>query len=234
LFERLQAYAGDLSGRAIFEVGAGTGIASRALRARGPGRFTLIEPDAVLAGRLANEGFEALCAPFETAALPRHAYDAGVAASSIHWVDPVHAHKRAHALLRAGGTWAIWWNVYRERGIGDVFADTLLPRLAGFAMPPSEAADHHYSLDEAVHRAALVEAGFETIEHHVWRRERLLSATEMTALYASFSFVRALPDAERAALLDMIAGLVDRDFGGRAPNVVLTPLYLARALGPTG
>jgi SAM-dependent methyltransferase len=233
LFERLQAYAGDLGGRAIFEVGAGTGIASRALRARGPGRLTLIEPDAVLAGRLANEGFEAVCAPFETAALPCHAYDAGVAASSIHWVDPVHAHRRAHALLRAGGTWAIWWNVYRERGIGDAFADALLPRLAGFAMPPSEAADHHYSLDQAAHRAALLEAGFGAIEHHVWRRERLLSGPEMTNLYATFSFVRALPAAARTALLEMIGGLVEKDFGGRAPNVVLTPLYLARALGPS-
>jgi hypothetical protein len=230
LFDRLQAYAGGLERRAIFEVGAGTGIASRALRARAPGRLTLIEPDAVLAARLGDSGFETVRAPLEQAVLPHRAYDVGVAASSIHWVDPVHAHARAHALLRTGGTWAIWWNVYRERGIGDAFADALLPRLEGIAMPPSEAADHHYSLDEEAHRAALAAAGFGAVEHHVWRRERSLAPAEMTALYASFSFVRALPAAERAALLQMIATLVERDFGGRAPNVVLTPLYLARAL----
>jgi SAM-dependent methyltransferase len=230
LFDRLDAYAGGLKGAKLFEVGAGTGIATRALSARGPARLTIVEPDPVFADGFNAAGFETVNAPFETAALPASAYDAGLAASSIHWVDPLVAHRRAHGLLRPGGTWAICWNVYRERGIGDAFAEALVPRLAGVAMPPSEAADHHYGLDQDMHRAALSLAGFGEIEFHLWRRERMLSAQEMRDLYATFSFTRSLPDAERVAVLDMIASLVDRDFGGHAPNVLLTPLYLARAL----
>jgi SAM-dependent methyltransferase len=229
LFERLDAYAGGLAGRAIFEVGPGTGIASRALRSRRPARLALIEPDPVLATDLAAAGLDTLCAPFEAADLPESSFDVGVAASSIHWVDPVFAHERARTLLRPGGTWAICWNVYRERGIGDAFADALLPRIAALPMPPSEALNHHYSLDEQAHRAALDAAGFVDVEFHLWRRERFLSSQEMVELYASFSFVRALGGPERVALLDRIAEMVRRDFGGRAPNVVLTPLYLSRA-----
>ncbi|MDB5672906.1 MAG: methyltransferase type 11 [Alphaproteobacteria bacterium] len=229
LFDRLDAYAGGLHGASIFEVGAGTGIATRALGARGPARLTIIEPDPVLAARLGADGFETVNAAFESAETPFTAYDVGVAASSIHWVDPALAHRRARSLLRAGGTWAIWWNVYRAQGIGDAFADALLPRLAGLAMPPSEAADRHYSFEERAHRAALAESGFDGIEFHVWRRERMLSASEMRSLYDTFSFVRALPAGERLATLDSISDLVESEFAGSAPNVVLTPLYLARA-----
>ena len=229
LFERLNAYARGLRGRAVFEVGAGTGIASRALRDRQPARLALIEPDPVLARNLGAAGFETLCAPFEAANLAASSFDIGFAASSIHWIEPGIAHRRARALLRAGGVWALCWNVYRERGIGDAFAEALLPRLESYAMPPSEAAEHHYSLDEEAHRAALEESGFGDIEFHVWRRERFLTASQMVGLYASFSFVRTLPGPERVALLDMIGQLVKREFNGRAPNIVLTPLYLCRA-----
>jgi SAM-dependent methyltransferase len=228
LFERLDAFAGGLRGRALFEVGAGTGIATRALHARSPGKLTLVEPDPVLAAKLKEEGFETVCAPFETAALPASEYDVGIAASSIHWVDPAQAHARARRLLRPGGTWAICWNVYRAGGVGDAFADALVPRLRGLAMPPSEGDDHHYSLEEHAHRDSLASAGFGEVEFNLWRRERTLSATEMRELYATFSFIRALPAVERVAILDTISTIVDRDFGGRAPNVMLTPLYLAR------
>lgn len=229
LFDRIEAFAGGVTGRAVFEVGPGTGIASRALRDRVPARLALIEPDRVLASNLAAAGFETLCAPFEAADLPQSRFDLGLAASSIHWVDPIFAHERARMLLRPGGAWAICWNVYRERGIGDAFADALLPRMASLPMPPSEAADRHYSLDERAHRAALDAAGFVDVEFHLWRRERVLSSREMVGLYASFSFVRALAAPQRVALLDTIAEIVRRDFGGRAPNVVLTPLYLSRS-----
>jgi SAM-dependent methyltransferase len=229
LYDRIEAEAGGLNGRALFEVGGGTGIATRALAARGPARLTVIEPDPVLADGLCFAGFETICAPFEAADLPAGSFDLGVAASSIHWVDPEAAHRKARRLLRPGGSWAIWWNVYRAQGVGDAFADALLPRLAGLAMPPSEAADRHYSLEEDKHRAALAEAGFGEVTFHRWRRERILSPARMLALYASFSFVRALPVPEREEVLAMIHDMAEGQFRGHAPNVVLTPLYLARA-----
>ena len=63
---------------------------------------------------------------------------------------------------------------------------------------------------------------------HVFRRERMLTTTELLALYASYSFVRALPPQQRTDLLACIEDLAETRFGGQAPNVVLTPLYIAR------
>ena len=229
MFDAIEEYAGGIRGSRIFEVGAGTGIASRALLAREPARLSLIEPDPVLARGLHQAGFETVASPFETAELPARGYDIGLAASCIHWVEPERSHIRARELLRPDGTWAICWNVYRSADIGDPFADIMVRRLAALPLPPSEAADRHYSLDEAKHREDLRAAGFTDVRFHIWRRERLLSGEEIRSLYASFSFVRALPERERMLLLDEIANLVRSEFGGSAPNVVLTPLYLAKA-----
>ena len=67
------------------------------------------------------------------------------------------------------------------------------------------------------------------IEHHVFRRERVLSADDARALYATFSLVRLLPPLRREALLDAIAALVTDKFDGAAPSVLLSPIYLATA-----
>src|SRR3546814_7135793 len=67
-------------------------------------------------------------------------------------------------------------------------------------------------------------AGFDRFEPFRFRRERELDAAGARALYASYSYVRALPAVRRERLLDAIADLVDTRFGGRARNVVLTAL----------
>src|SRR3546814_20677883 len=68
-------------------------------------------------------------------------------------------------------------------------------------------------------------AGFDRFEPFRFRRERELDAAGARALYASYSYVRALPAVRRERRLDAIAALVDTRFGGRARNVVLTALY---------
>ena len=93
---------------------------------------------------------------------------------------------KVQALLRPGGCLAICWNVYRHTGIGDPFAEAVIPLLEGIDLPPSEAANSHYSQDSGLRRASFTAAGFDQVEHHVFRRERTLSAAAERALYASF------------------------------------------------
>jgi hypothetical protein len=47
-------------------------------------------------------------------------------------------------------------------------------------------------------------------------------------LFASYSYVRALSADRRERFLGSLADLVDRQFGGLAPNLILTSAYLAR------
>jgi SAM-dependent methyltransferase len=213
---------------AIAEIGPGTGIATEALAAFAPRRFVAFEPDPVLAAHLRTRfvDLDVINDDF-CAADVAGGFDLIASASSFHWLDPAVAIPRARHMLKPGGCVAIWWNVYRQKGIGDPFAEAVMPLLADIDLPPSEAAERHYSLDVDLHRGRLEAAGFVAVEHHVFRRERILSAAEARALYASFSLVRLLPEARREALLDAIAALVTDRFDGAAPAVLLSPIYLA-------
>lgn len=213
---------------AIAEIGPGTGIATEALARWAPDRFVAFEPDTVLAAYLRGRfpTLEVVNDDFAAADVPG-GFDLIAAASCFHWLHAPAALAQARRFLRPGGTLALWWNVYRQAGIGAPFAEAVLPLLHGTEMPPSEAATGHYALDEALHREQLGTAGFSVVRHHVFRRERNLSPAEARALYASFSMVRILPDRDRTALLDAIEAIVSERFAGSAPNVVLTPLYLA-------
>jgi SAM-dependent methyltransferase len=232
IYDAVFGRLGQAPSPAILEIGAGTGLATRDLLARAPARLVAIEPDARLAAFLAASLADSTEVrienqPFEAVELPAAGFDLVAAAASFHWLEPVSALARIRAALKPGGILALWWHVYRAAGIGDPFADAVIPMLEGFALPPSEGAQTHHSLNADWHRALLADNGFEAIEHRVLRRERSLATSEMRDLYASYSFVRQLPDAEREALLNRIAALVDDKFGGQAPNVVLTPLYTA-------
>ena len=218
----------------ILEIGAGTGLATEAILARDPIELVIVEPDAALvdylAGRFAGSRTKLVNSTFPDAQVDGP-FDLIVCAAAFHWMEPGAALARANHLLRPGGVWAMWWNSYRNPGHGDALAQAISPLLKEIALPPSEGPDGHYSLDYELHQRALHSAGFVDIKHELFRQDRTLSAEDVRALYASYSYVRVLPDQERNALLDTIGQLVDRDFSGGAPNVVLTSLFWARKIG---
>lgn len=232
IYDRIFTRVGKIEHPAILEIGAGTGLASRDLLARCPSMMVAVEPDAQMAGFLASMLGAAAeltirnC-PFEDAVLSPASFDLAAAAASFHWLEPVPALAKVRTALKPGGVIALWWNVYRATGIGDEFADALSPLLDGLALPPSEGECIHHSLNAERYRNLLEAGGFGRVEHTILRRERILGASEMRALYETYSFVRLLPDPERLRLLDRIAELVETRFGGGAPNIVLTALYTA-------
>ena len=232
LYDRIFERLGKVEHPAILEIGAGTGLATRDLLSRRPAVMTVIEPDAQMAGFLeaalgATPGLTVRNCPFEEADLPLASFDIAAAAASFHWLEPESALGKIRTTLKPGGVLALWWNVYRATGIGDEFADALAPLLEGIALPPSEGEGIHQSLDSRRYQSLLERCGFDRIEHMVLRRERILGASDMCALYKTYSFVRLLPEHQRLDLLDRIAELVETRFNGRAPNIVLTPLYTA-------
>ena len=121
----------------------------------------------------------------------------------------------------------MWWHSYRNPGMGDDLADLISPLLRDIPLPPSATLHRHYSLDEEVHSKSLSDAGFRSIEYRLYRSERELTTEAILALYKSYSFVRVLPADRRRQLLEVLGELIERRFGGLAPNLVLTPLYFA-------
>lgn len=214
----------------ILEIGPGTGLSTRSLLARDPVELVAVESDPALIDYLRREiadpRLAIVNAPFPEGALDGM-FDLAVCAAAFHWLEPKPALARIHQLLRPGGVWAMWWNAYRNPSCGDPLAQGITALLGDVALPPSEGRNGHYSLDVALHTAALTGAGFADVQHQRYRFERTLTAAEVRALYASYSYVRALPEQRRIELLDAIAALVDEQFGGRAPNVVITAAYSA-------
>lgn len=232
LYDAVSERCGRRADLCILEIGPGTGLATRDLLTLDPQRLVAVEADPALAAHLAetidDPRLHVVEHGFVDAPIAGR-FDLACSAAAFHWLEPVPAFARLRELLLPGATLALWWNVYRQVGAGDPFADAVTPLLADIDLPPSEGAAGHYSLDVELHRADIGAAGFSGFTPFLFRRERTLRTAQVRALYASYSYVRSLAADQRDALLDTICALADTRFGGVVPNVTLTPLYLATA-----
>ena len=104
------------AGVRALEVGAGSGLATTELLARGC-RVDAIEPGPHLAAMLReldHPDLTVLPTSLEEADLSAAAYDVAVAATSLHWVDLDRGLPILHAALRPGGTLVAWWQVFGD------------------------------------------------------------------------------------------------------------------------
>jgi SAM-dependent methyltransferase len=96
----------------IVDVGCGTGIEARQFQAAGCNVLG-VEPDARMADFARRSGVEVEVATFEAWAAAGRAFDAVVAGTAWHWVDPVAGAAKAAQVLRAGGPLAVFWHVFQ-------------------------------------------------------------------------------------------------------------------------
>ncbi|MCB5911438.1 class I SAM-dependent methyltransferase [Streptomyces pinistramenti] len=114
LFDAVEELSGrPLSGARVLDVGAGTGISTGLLAARGA-RVVAVEPGAGMAAELraAHPGVPLVRAlgdalPFSGGA----GFDLVCYAQSWHWTDRTRSVPEALRVLRPGGALALWWNV---------------------------------------------------------------------------------------------------------------------------
>ncbi|MFK4104374.1 class I SAM-dependent methyltransferase [Streptomyces sp. NPDC019531] len=99
-------------GRDVLDVGAGTGIAGLAFQARGC-RVLGVEPDARMAAFARGRGLAVEVARFEEWEPAGRTFDAVVAGTVWHWVDPVAGAARAARVLRPGGRLTLFWNAFQ-------------------------------------------------------------------------------------------------------------------------
>jgi SAM-dependent methyltransferase len=111
-------------GRAVLDVGIGTGISAEPFLAAGC-RVLGVEVDKRMAEFARRRGFEVEVAAFEAWEPAGRAFDAVIAGQTWHWVDPVAGAAKAAAVLRPGGRLAVFWNVFAPPpALAEAFAAT--------------------------------------------------------------------------------------------------------------
>jgi SAM-dependent methyltransferase len=233
LFERLIKRCGLGRATRVFEVGPGTGIATRRLLSLGVSRLRAIEPDprlvAFLQETIGANSLEIDQKSFEDALLPEEAFDLGIAATSFHWLEQASALAKVYRLLKPGGWWAMWWNHFGS-GEPDAFHQAIDHLFAGTADSPSWSGEKRipFAFDRESRRQDLAAAGFQDAELEVWSSSLTCDTGRLVALYSTFSPIQALDPNSRQQFLIDLARIADEQFGGQIERPLITMLYTAR------
>lgn len=233
VYALLRERCGLKPGTRTFEIGPGTGLATRRLIENGASPLVAIEPDARLIAKLKERTPEitVVNALFEEAVLEAGTFDLGCSATAFHWMDQRAALVKVATLLKPGGWWAMWWNVFGDPERDDPFHEATLPLLSGLSTSASWSPSwkHPATLDTEARFGDLKASGFFDdlgFEHIRWTL--VLDSAQVRALYASYSHIAILDDAERKRVLDGLFDIAARDFGGRVERNMVTALYTAR------
>ena len=233
LYDRLVERCGLRPGVPVFEVGAGTGLATRRLLELGASPLVAIEPDPILAAfltsRLPSAALQIVQQAFEDAELAAEAFDLGVAAMSFHWLEQAPALTKVRRLLKPGGWWAMWWTQFGggeqdafQRATDHLFADTPdSPSHGRDGGPP-------FAIDQEARLRGLADAGFEAAEVQVRRWTESYETSRLVALYRTFSPIQSLEPKRRQRFLDDLARIADQQFRGRVERPFTSALYTSR------
>ena len=216
----------------VLEIGAGSGQATKGLAASGAS-VVAVEPSDALAAHLrarlgTARGVEVIVATFEDVELEPSSFDLVAVATAFHWLDPELALPKISSLLRPGGWLALWWNEFGDPPRPDPFHDATEPLLRDLAPSPSAGSGGvPYALDVAARTRELSSNGFRDVEHEAVRWTLRLDATQTRQLYATYSNIARLPDAQKAPILDGIQRIASVEFGDRVERQMVTPIYTA-------
>ncbi|MPY92615.1 MAG: methyltransferase domain-containing protein [Acidimicrobiia bacterium] len=204
---------GPLEGLLVLDVGAGTGIATRQLQARGA---TVVAVDAgpALLARAATRTPSLLAVVADGAVLPVRAGAADLicSAQAWHWLDPSTRAGEAHRVLREGGRWAGWWSHARADDEEWFQAHwTIVER----ACPGTRRGMRDIDWGADLAAPGLFEVGDRVAVP--WRRE--ISVDEWMTDQASHSYVAVLARADRDRLLGNLRQVLDRRFPDRTMTV---------------
>jgi len=231
VFEMLVNRGCVFKGAAAFEIGAGTGTATRHLVDFGVNPLVIIEPDKRMAGFLCEtiqfKGLSVLSVPFEDAPLPENSFDFGFSATSFHWLNEEVALAKIAKSLRPGGWFGMVWNVFGVYDRHDAFHDATKELLAGPMSPAEGSGKTPFGLDFEARITALERTNaFDSIEYKITEWPWVLDAGQTVALYSTFSNIKIRPDRDK--VLAELGRIATEQFDGRVTRNMATCLYIAR------
>ena len=231
VFEILRSRCGLKHDTLTFEIGAGTGLATRRLLDFGANPLIAVEPDDRLAIFLRetnpDNALSVIVSPFEDAILPETNFDLGISATAFHWLKEEPALTKVAKLLRPGGWWAMVWNEFGDPNRSDPFHEVTKVLLDGPYSPAAGGGLLPFSLDVKARLGALEGTGaFDVVEHRAEPWSLILDPDQIVALYATYSNINVRPD--RDAVLAELGRIARTEFNGCVTRNMITSLYIAR------
>src|SRR5919107_6440384 len=202
--ERIVAELGAEPGARVLDLGAGTGKLTRPLLAAGLD-VVAVEPLARMRTALAAAvgSGRALDGRAEAIPLGDGSVDGAVCADAFHWFDGDRAAVELHRVVRpGGGVMALW-----------TFNDDDVPwgeEITALLRPLWERTRHPGIVEGRRAEALERHGGFAPLRRAQVSFEDTIDRHAALAWFASFSVVGSLPDAERTALLERMAEILDR------------------------
>jgi SAM-dependent methyltransferase len=199
-------------GRALVDVGCGTGIAARQFRAAGCDVLG-VEPDARMAAFARDSGVLTEVATFESWDPAGRGFDAVVAGQAWHWVDPVAGAVKAGRVLRPGGRLALFWHVFQ---LPDPVVDALVSAFgkaapdAGIRLEPMRRAFASYQALTGPAADGIRAAGsFDEPEHSRFDWERRYTRAEWLDQLPTTGALTRLSADRLAGVLDEVGAAID-------------------------
>jgi SAM-dependent methyltransferase len=211
LIERIAAGGPD-----VLDVGTGTGICARQLRAAGC-TVLGVDPDERMARIARRHGIETEVATFESWEPAGRTFDTVTAGQAWHWVDPVAGAAKAAQVLRPGGRLVLFWNAGDpEPGIAAAFAGVYARVAPGMLTLPAgkSAVDIYSSVMSGETISAINRAGAFT-EPEEWRYQwqHVYTRDAWLDLVPTQGTHTRLPKSELDAILEGIGAAIDEAGG---------------------
>jgi SAM-dependent methyltransferase len=214
LVERVMAAS---PGRAVLDVGCGTGIEARQFRAAGA-TVLGVDPDVRMAEFARRTGIEVEVATFEDWEPAGRWFDAVVAGQSWHWVDPVAGAAKAARVLRPGGRLAVFGHAFdAPPAVTEAFTEAFA-RVAPdspFAAGPSRSALETYrAMFAAAADGMRAAGGFAEPEQWRFDWEQSYTRDEWLDHLPTTGALTRLPADRLAEVLAAVGTAIDRIGGG--------------------
>jgi ubiquinone/menaquinone biosynthesis C-methylase UbiE len=229
LFAELAGRTGPLTGLLTLDCGAGTGIASRQLAARGARVVSLDIGELMLAKAKARNP-QSACVLADGNRLPVRsaAADLVTFAQSWHWFDQRAAAAEVARALKPGGHWAAWWN--RAHADGEPWFDEYQQLMAASCASyqwmhlRDEQMAPDWTGEAIAARARMEPAGTVVVP---WTRR--VPADRWITDERSKSYVIELEPAVRESVLGQVAKIIASRFpDGQMTVSYITALVIAR------
>ena len=220
-------------GPGVLDVGCGTGIEARQFQAAGCNVLG-VEPDARMADFARRSGVEVEVATFEAWDGTGREFNAVVAGTAWHWINPVAGAAKAAQVLRPGGRLAAFWHVFQlPPEVAKAFAavyQRVVPASPFNFQSARPAPDAYQGLLTKAADGMREVGGFSDPEQWRFDWEQSYTRDELLDLIPTQGTLARLPPDKLAEVLESVGAAIDA-MGGNSTMRYATMAVTAARIG---